>query len=97
MSKVINKIESKITAGKIKRGVEKLKNSSVEELTKQLEKVNKEDLRKKISELDTAKIKEMKINVGEIKKRLTPEDLEKIKKLAGKDSKLIFQKIDELS
>ena len=56
-----------------------------------------EELRKKISELDTEKIKKMNINVAEIKKKLTQEDLEKIKKLAGKDSKLVFKKIDELS
>ena len=67
MSKVFNKIEGKITAGKIEKGVDKLKNTSLEELSKQLDKVDRGELRKKISELDVEKIKEMKIDVKEIK------------------------------
>ena len=66
-------------------------------LSKQLEKVNREELRKKIDELDAEKIKEMKLDVEEIKKKLTPADMEKIKKLAGKDADLIMKKINELS
>lgn len=97
MSKVFNKIEGKITAGKIEKGVEKIKNTSLEELSKQLDKVDRGELRKKISELDVEKIKEMKIDVKEIKSRLTAADIEKIKKLAGKDSDLIMKKFDELS
>jgi len=48
MANLFDKIENKITAGKIEQGVEKLKNTPVEELSKQLEKVNREELRKKI-------------------------------------------------
>ena len=39
----------------------------------------------------------MKIDVKEIKSRLTSADIEKIKKLAGKDSDLIMKKFNELS
>ena len=39
----------------------------------------------------------MKLDVEEIKKKLTPADMEKIKKLAGKDADLIMKKINELS
>ena len=70
---------------------------SLEELSKQLDKVDRGELRKKISELDVEKIKEMKIDVKEIKSRLTAADIEKIKKLAGKDSDLIMKKFNELS
>ena len=68
MSKVFNKIEGKITAGKIEKGVDKLKNTSLEELSKQLDKVDRGELRKKISELDVEKIKETKENFEKTKK-----------------------------
>lgn len=97
MSRMINKIEGKITSGKIEKGMEMLKNSSAEELTKHLEKIDRGELKKKINELDINKIKEMNIDVNEIKKRLSQSDIEKIKKVAGKDSEFIMKKLDELS
>ena len=43
------------------------------------------------------KIKELNIDIASIKKKLTKEDIEKIKKIAGKDSELIMKKLDELT
>ena len=52
MSNMFNKIEGKITNAKIEKGVEKLKKTSVDDLARQLEKIDREELRKKISELE---------------------------------------------
>ena len=97
MANLFKNIENKVTANKIEQGVDMLKNTPVDELSKQMEKVNREDVLKKINELDAEKIKEMKIDVQAIKNKLTPADMEKIKKLAGKDADIVMKKINELT
>lgn len=97
MANIFDKIENKITASKIEQGVDKLKNTPIEQLSKEMEKVNRGELLKKINELDVSKIKEMKIDTEAIKRKLTPADIEKIKKLAGKDADAVMKKFDELT
>lgn len=94
---MFNKIEGKITNAKIEKGVEKLKKTSVDDLARQLENIDREELRKKISELDTKKIKDLNINIEAIKRKLSQDDIDKIKKLAGNDKELIMKKLDELT
>ncbi len=97
MANIFDRIENRITGVRIEQGIEKLKSTPVEQLSKELEKVNRAELLKKINELDTKKIKDMKIDPEAIKKRLTPSDIEKIKKLAGKDADTVMRKLDELT
>ena len=49
-----------------------------------------------MNEIDSSKLKQMNINIEEIKQKITSADLEKIKRLAGKDSDAVMQKINEL-
>lgn len=97
MANIFDRIENKITAARIEQGVEKLRTTPIEQLSKEMEKVNRAELLKKINELDARKIKEMKIDPEAIKKKLTPADIEKIKKLAGKDADVVMKKFDELT
>jgi len=89
-------IDNKIMANKIEYGINELKNKSTDELAQKLNKMNRDELMKKLNEIDVNKIKEMNLDINAIKKRITPEDLEKIKILAGKDQAQIMSKINEI-
>jgi len=89
-------IDNKIMANKIEYGINELKNKSTDELAQKLNKMNRDELMKKLNEIDVNKIKEMNLDINTIKKRITPEDLEKIKILAGKDQAQIMSKINEI-
>lgn len=89
-------IDNKIMANKIEYGINELKNKSTDELAQKLNKMNRDELMKKLNEIDVNKIKEMNLDINAIKKRITPEDLEKIKILAGKDQAQIMKKINEI-
>lgn len=89
-------IDKKIMANKIEYGINELKNKSTDELAQKLNKMNRDELMKKLNEIDVNKIKEMNLDINAIKKRITPEDLEKIKILAGKDQAQIMSKINEI-
>ena len=96
MGKMFEKIDQKIIAAKIEQGLEMLKNKPEGELNQKLSGVNREELLRKMNEIDTDKLKKMNINVAEIKKKITAADIEKIKRLAGKDGDIVVQKINEL-
>lgn len=96
MGKMMNKIDQKIMEKKLEQGLDMLKNKPEGEISKKLSGVNREELLRKMDELDTNKLKQMNINVEEIKQKITPADLEKIKRIAGKDSDAVMRKINEL-
>lgn len=96
MGKMFEKIDQKIMSTKIEQGLEMLKNKPETELNKKLANVNREELLKKINDIDADKLKQMNVNLDEIKKKISPADLEKIKRIAGKDSDAIMRKINEL-
>ena len=96
MGKMLNKIDQKIMEKKLEQGLEMLKNKPESELSKKLANVNREDLLRKMEEIDHNKLKQMNINVEEIKQKISAADLEKIKRLAGKDGDKVMQKINEL-
>ena len=49
-----------------------------------------------MNEIDGAKLKKMNVNLEEIKKKITAADIEKIKRIAGKDGDAVVKKINEL-
>ena len=89
-------IDNKIMANKIEYGINELKNKSTDELAQKMNKINRDELMKKLNEIDVNKIKEMNIDINAIKQKITPQDLEKIKILAGKDQAQIMSKINEI-
>ena len=96
MSNIKKSIDNKIMANKIEYGLNELKNKSTQELAQKLSKVNREELLKKINDLDTEKIREMNIDLESIRKNLSPQDIEKIKVLAGNNQAQIMSKINEI-
>ena len=96
MGNLRRNIDNKIMANKIEYGINELKNKSAQELSQKLNKMNRDDLMKKINEIDVNKIKEMNIDINALKQKITPQDLEKIKILAGKDQAMIMNKINEI-
>lgn len=96
MGKMFDKIDQKIMSAKIEQGLEMLKNKPEAELSQKISNVNREELLRKMNEIDTEKIKKMNINIAEIKKKITASDIEKIKRIAGKDGDAVVKKINEI-
>lgn len=96
MGNLFEKIDNRVTAAKIEQGIDMLQSKSDAELARRLQGVNREELMRKIREIDAAKLKQMHINVQEIRNRLTPADLAKIRRLAGKDGDTVMRKLGEL-
>lgn len=88
-------LADKMIQSKVNQAIELLKKDNSDELTKKIEKINKEDLISKINEFDEEKIKNLKIDKEEIKKKVTQNDLDKLEKLLGKDSKEIMKKFND--
>ncbi len=96
MPNLFEKIDNKILAAKIEQGMAMLKNQSPEELSKRVSKVDKDEVMKKLDEIDTNKIKEMNIDLNKIKSQLTQADIEKVRKVAGKDGEQIVNKVMQI-
>ena len=61
MGKMFEKIDQKIMASKIEQGLEMLKNKPEAELNQKLSNVNREELLKKMNEIDGAKLKKISV------------------------------------
>jgi hypothetical protein len=81
---------------KIDQALEMLRTKSPEELKGKVSKVDRNELMRKLSELDAKKIKEMNIDTERLKKSLSGADLEKIRAVAGKDADVVMMKLKEL-
>jgi len=91
-----NVFDKKIANAKVNQAMDMLKNKSPEEIKKKLGNVKREDLIKQLNQLDAQKVKSLNIDTEKIKKSLTPADMEKIKAVAGKDSDIVMQKLNEI-
>lgn len=96
MAKLFEQIDNKILAMKIDQAMEMLKTRSPAELQSRVGRMDRNELLKKLSELDREKVKEMKIDTEKIRRNLTAEDREKIRAVAGKDADLVLAKLNEL-
>ena len=90
MAKLFEQIDNKILAMKIDQAMEMLKTRSPAELQSRVGRMDRNELLKKLSELDREKVKEMKIDTEKIRRNLTAEDREKIRAVAGKDADLVL-------
>lgn len=96
MAKLFEQIDNKILAMKIDQAMEMLKTRSPAELQSRVGRMDRNELLKKLSELDREKVKEMKIDTEKIRRNLTAADREKIRAVAGKDADLVLAKLNEL-
>ncbi|MBO5417502.1 MAG: hypothetical protein J6A50_02715 [Clostridia bacterium] len=96
MANIFGQIDNKILSMKIDQALEMLRTKSPEELKGKVSKVDRNELMRKLSELDAKKIKEMNIDTEKLKKSLSGADLEKIRAVAGKDADVVMMKLKEL-
>lgn len=90
-------IESKITKAKLDKAINMLKNSSAEELAGKFDDKSRKEILSKLDEIDKKKLAELKIDPMEVLGRLTPQDIEKVKAIAGKDRDVLMKKINEIT
>lgn len=89
-------IEGKVTKAKLDQAINMLKNKSPEELSKKFNEKNRKEILSKLDEIDGKKLAEMNIDPQAVMNRLTPADLEKVRKIAGKDADVLMKKVKEL-
>ena len=89
-------IEGKVTKAKLAQAISMLKTKSPEELSKKFNEKNRKEILSKLDEIDGKKLAEMNIDPQAVMSRLTPEDLEKVRKIAGKDADVLMKKVKEI-
>lgn len=90
-------IESKITKAKLDQAINMLKTKSVEELSGKFDDKNRQEILSKLDEIDAKKLSELQIDPMQILGRLTPQDIEKVKIIAGKDQDVLMKKLREIT
>ncbi len=90
-------LESKITKAKLDQAINMLKTKSAEELSGKFDPKSRKELLSKIEDFDAKKLKDLKIDPMEILGKLTPQDIEKVKTIAGKDADLLMKKLKEIT
>lgn len=88
-------LSDKKIQSKVNKAIEMLKKESPEDIQKKMAKIDKDELAKRINELDEEKIKNMKIDKDDLKKKLSQDDLNKLEKMLGKDSDEIMKKVND--
>ena len=96
MANIFEQIDNKMMGKKLEKAMEMFKTQSPDELKAHLENVDKNELIKKLGELDKEKVKSMNIDTEKIKNSLNNADMEKIKAVAGKDADKVMAKLKEL-
>lgn len=94
LSKLWEKMDSKIINSKINKSIEILKNP--DELQKEIQDINPDELLQKIDEFDPAKLDELNIDKKELLDKLKSVDLDKISSLLGNKGDEIVSKIKKL-
>ncbi len=89
-------IDGRITKAKLDQAINMLKNKSPEELSKKFNDKNRKEILSKLDEIDGKKLADMNIDPQAIMNQLTPADLEKVRKIAGKDADVLMKKVREL-
>lgn len=90
-------IEGKITKAKLDQAINMLKTKSAEELAGKFDDKSRKEILSKLDEIDAKKLSEMQIDPMQVLGRLTPQDIEKVKTIAGKDGDAIMKKLREIT
>lgn len=93
LSELFGKMDQKMLEKRINTAIEMLKNGDVDELSKKINKIDKNELLEKINEFDESKLKEFNINKDEIRQKITDADLSKLSQLLGEDGDEIVEKL----
>lgn len=89
-------IDNAILKMKLNKALETLRKEPRENLEKRLSKMNVDEIRKTLSEIDIEKIRSMVPEAEKLKSKVTDEDLAKLRQVAGKDYKDIYEQAEKL-
>ncbi|HHV28441.1 membrane trafficking protein [Acetivibrio mesophilus] len=96
LSELFGKMDEKVLQKKINTAIEMLKNGDLDDLSKKLNKMDKNELLEKINEFDESKLKEFNIDKNEIRQKVTDADLSKLSQMLGENGDEIVDKLKGL-
>ncbi|MCX7921739.1 MAG: membrane trafficking protein [Clostridia bacterium] len=83
LSGILGKFDGRIIQARINFAIDMLKNGSVEELSKTLNSMDKEQLISKLYEFDRPALQKLNIDINGIKQRVSEADLQKLARAIG--------------
>jgi len=96
LADLLGKMDDKVFQAKLNAAVDMLKDSSNEELTKKLAKVDKNEFLSKLNEMDDSKLKDLNLNKADLKQKLNSIDLNAVQKMLGDQGPEIISKIKDI-
>ncbi|GAE90012.1 membrane trafficking protein [Acetivibrio straminisolvens] len=93
LSELLGKVDEKMLQKKINTAIDMLKNGDLDELSRKLNKMDKNELIEKINEFDESKLKEFNLNKDEIRQKITDADLSKLSQMLGEHGDEIVEKL----
>ena len=96
IAEMLGKMDDKMFKAKLNGALEMLKDGNSEELAKKINKIDREELLGKISEFDSARLDEMKIDRDTLKKQVDETDLNKLQDLLGDNGDEIIKKLRDM-
>lgn len=96
LSELFGKMDEKMLQKKINTAIEMLQNGDLEDLSKKLNKMDKNEILEKINEFDESKLKEFNINKNEIRQKVTDADLNNLSQMLGENGDEIIGKLKKI-
>lgn len=96
LSELLGKMDDKVVQAKMNAALDMLQKGNTEELAKKINKMDKDDLMKKIDDFDMSKLQGLNINMDELKQRVSDADLNKLSQLIGENGDEIMKKIRDI-
>lgn len=93
---ILGKMDEKVLKTKINAAMDMLKKGELDELVKNINKMDKKELLNKIEELDEDKLKKLQIDKQEIKNKVSEKDLSSLADMIGEQGNEIVEKIKEI-
>lgn len=93
---ILGKMDEKVLKTKLNAAMDMLKKGELDELVKNLNKMDKKELLDKIEELDEEKLKKLQINKQEIKNKVSEQDFNTLADMLGDQGNEIVDKIKQI-
>lgn len=93
---ILGKMDEKVLKTKLNAAMDMLKKGELEELVKNVNKMDKKELLNKIEELDEEKLKKLQINKQDIKNKVSEQDFRNLADMLGEQGNEIVEKIKEM-
>lgn len=96
LAEILGKMDEKVLKAKLSTAMDMLKNGDTEQLVKKINKMDKNELMSKLSEIDDSKLKELNLNKDELKQKISDTDLNQLKNMIGAHGDEIVNKIKDI-